>query len=707
MGEQPPPSADGTPFVREGGKAEHSNAQVPVSPSALPAVESMPKPDLPPMKPAQNSILKSIKNTLTKPMKLPVAVIVIARVIVAIAAITAIILNIGPVVGSVVGSVVDSLLRSNVRITALNENANANIGRGGDATARISAAEAFELTVSVEETTLPQGRDFRVIAELKNISEDDHAIQYRFLFWPHVEGWDPFGGITTRHFRAESTLFEANSTIRNVDIRSPGFSSDDGRGWLVGAGLEPGTHELRFSATFVLPDYDSTTPIPGYDHSPVIIPTTIEIVSDPILLTVTEGDTRADDFELTISVKEATLPQGEDFWLQTELKNISGNGHEVVYLYLFHPRIPEWVPFRAGRNYRRYVSDFFEANSIVRINEVQRGLWENPWGDDERGWRFGSNLEPGTHELRVEAIFRLQDEPEYQINIMSDPILLTVTEGDTRVDDFELTFSVEEAISPQGQGFVVNAELRNIGEDDHEVWHTGFFNAYVPGRDRRHPSGVPGADPPELILSTLLLFEAGDVVQHSLLAGTALEPGTHELQVTAEFSFPDRGRNIMIRSNTITVTVTEGPFGLIISAGETAVSQGENVIVDVELRNNSEEDYEIEYSLLFWPLIRYWNYIPWRVGGPDGLLNHSSERIFMAGSTIRNITLIYEPDEFGVRRDLEFCEDETVPWVIDTSRLEPGIHELQFSAGFSYWDIESGEWQRIVVLSNPITLTVR
>jgi hypothetical protein len=46
----------------------------------------------------------------------------------------------------------------------------------------------FELTISVAETTLPQGENFRVTVELTNNSGEDHEIAYSFLFIPRVSG---------------------------------------------------------------------------------------------------------------------------------------------------------------------------------------------------------------------------------------------------------------------------------------------------------------------------------------------------------------------------------------------------------------------------------------------------------------------------------------------------------------------------------------
>jgi len=129
--------------------------------------------------------------------------------------------------------------------------------------------ESFVLTISVEETNIPQGEDFQIRVELKNNSEEDHEITYTmYLFQPHIPGWsfwDDWGRLSFHSenlsvfFEADSVmrvppleelsrLFEAGSTIRSQDLPF----SPNGRGWLIGRALKPGVHELRVYATFYL-----------------------------------------------------------------------------------------------------------------------------------------------------------------------------------------------------------------------------------------------------------------------------------------------------------------------------------------------------------------------------------------------------------------------------------------------------------------------
>ena len=131
---------------------------------------------------------------------------------------------------------------------------------------------AFVLTISAEETSLPQGEDFRVNVELRNDSGEDVEIVYSILFWPRIPGWEPFGGIAIDPPEPQTRLFEAGSVIRNVDVWG-----NEGEGWLLGSDLEQGTHELTFRASFSL--------ISVGDNGE-FIEQQISIVSPAILLTV-------------------------------------------------------------------------------------------------------------------------------------------------------------------------------------------------------------------------------------------------------------------------------------------------------------------------------------------------------------------------------------------------------------------------------------
>ena len=53
----------------------------------------------------------------------------------------------------------------------------------------------------------------------------------------------------------------------------------------------------------------------------------------------------AEDFVLTISVEEATLPQGNNFSVHVELRNDSGRDLEISHFFLFWPHILGWDRF--------------------------------------------------------------------------------------------------------------------------------------------------------------------------------------------------------------------------------------------------------------------------------------------------------------------------------------------------------------------------
>ena len=146
----------------------------------------------------------------------------------------------------------------------------------------------------------------------------------------------------------------------------------------------------------------------------------------------------ADDFELTISVEETSLPQGENFRVHVELKNNSGQDLEIVYIFLFGVDIPGWNPCDCGCDdcpddgececpvsgeLPEPLSRFFPANGVIR----------NIWREHElETWPIASNtLEPGTHELRFSARFHVNygqnDLPhDRQIEFWSNTVVLTV-----------------------------------------------------------------------------------------------------------------------------------------------------------------------------------------------------------------------------------------------------------------------------------------
>jgi uncharacterized repeat protein (TIGR02543 family) len=112
-------------------------------------------------------------------------------------------------------------------------------------------AEDFVLTISVEETTLAQGEDFRVTAELKNNSGEDIEIFFCSLAYPIISGWQlPIEMGAEESFEFGVTFFPKNSTMQIYAIQGVGAT------WHIGHTLEPGTHELRFIARFSLDEQE-------------------------------------------------------------------------------------------------------------------------------------------------------------------------------------------------------------------------------------------------------------------------------------------------------------------------------------------------------------------------------------------------------------------------------------------------------------------
>jgi len=118
------------------------------------------------------------------------------------------------------------------------------------------------------------------------------------------------------------------------------------------------------------------------------------------------------------------LPRGKNFSADVELKNISGEDKEIVYIFLFWPRIPNWHIFDdwGGINIDPPEPQlkFFEASSVLRNIGI--------WGNKDNAWSFGSTLEPGIHELRFTASFYLKGDQNNQQEtvIWSNTVMLTV-----------------------------------------------------------------------------------------------------------------------------------------------------------------------------------------------------------------------------------------------------------------------------------------
>ena len=295
---------------------------------------------------------------------------------------------------------------------------------------RFEISEDFVLTISAEETTLPQGRNFSVYAKLENHSGQDIKIAYDIFtkFHPNIPG-EPLRFDPVSPYRANIKFFGKDTTASQT-VNSIWYYD-----------LLPGIYEMTVKATFYLdweqPNDSASEHIPWkmLDNA-----RRIEVVSNTIELTVTKPDLlpTAEDFELAISVAEKTLPEGEDFVVTVELKNNSGQDLELAYDLLFYPSIPEmpWIIriFPPPWPYVRY----FENGSTISQTFNLNFFYDWP--------QVVYQLTEGTYQLTVIAGFYVGWEqpanPEnnpipwvpprsaQRIGVVSNTISLTVTAPD-------------------------------------------------------------------------------------------------------------------------------------------------------------------------------------------------------------------------------------------------------------------------------------
>ena len=115
---------------------------------------------------------------------------------------------------------------------------------------QVAVPEPFVLTISVEEATLPQGEAFSVDVKLENNSGEDHVLYYSLFFIPSIPGWHPFGGVAIDLPEYRPVSFEADSALRRrLGIMNPLEPNMFSEHRIT---LEPGEHELRVRASFVL-----------------------------------------------------------------------------------------------------------------------------------------------------------------------------------------------------------------------------------------------------------------------------------------------------------------------------------------------------------------------------------------------------------------------------------------------------------------------
>ncbi|MCL2577574.1 MAG: InlB B-repeat-containing protein [Defluviitaleaceae bacterium] len=139
-------------------------------------------------------------------------------------------------------------------------------------------------------------------------------------------------------------------------------------------------------------------------------------------------------------------------------------------------------------------------------------------------------------------------------------------------DDFVLTISVEETTLRQGENFTVNVELKNISDEDIEIYHGPWlFIPSIPNWNASAELLTPRSSShtrlmePGSILKNMNYFQGDESAPW--LIGHTLEPGTHELRFRAEFGLLKIGDTAQpgvvhqeeVWSNTITLTVEPPP----------------------------------------------------------------------------------------------------------------------------------------------------
>ncbi|MCL2676098.1 MAG: hypothetical protein FWE84_05940 [Firmicutes bacterium] len=246
--------------------------------------------------------------------------------------------------------------------------------------------EGFELTISAEETILSQGQDFKVNVELKNMSGRDHEIVSQWLFLPNIPDWSIFGGDEIDSPEFIRRIIENNGAITNI-----GLWGNKVNHWILGHDLETGTHTLRFVARFYLNWQQKDQKL-------------VEVWSNAIELTVQQTDEMT-GFELTISVQKTTLPQGENFVVNAELKNQSGVDMRISYgSAILYPSIMGW-----NFPYHWYFPPYEGLEFLtIKNDEYFRDVWHlggnyvGNWVPEGAASWF---LPKGTHELRFFASF--------------------------------------------------------------------------------------------------------------------------------------------------------------------------------------------------------------------------------------------------------------------------------------------------------------
>ena len=110
-------------------------------------------------------------------------------------------------------------------------------GLSGCGSPHTFTADDFALHVTVEQDTLPQGENFSVDVQLRNLNERNAQIAvFIHQVWPYIYGWRypvvPFEIPQYPHF----IVIGANQFLQTT--------------WLLGDDLESGSHDLEFRSRF-------------------------------------------------------------------------------------------------------------------------------------------------------------------------------------------------------------------------------------------------------------------------------------------------------------------------------------------------------------------------------------------------------------------------------------------------------------------------
>ncbi|MCL2569758.1 MAG: hypothetical protein FWE16_00950 [Firmicutes bacterium] len=153
----------------------------------------------------------------------------------------------------------------------------------------------------------------------------------------------------------------------------------------------------------------------------IVIPIIVVIVCMAILSSVMflgwgRSNATADDFSLTISVRETTVQAGDRIYIDISLKNHTWRAQRISHFDLFYP----------------YISDVFNASGFGYITTTGPSIVSRirRHGEFESGWwklplRFTIPIDAkiGAHDLLVKTWFWIENQ---EIKIVSNLITITI-----------------------------------------------------------------------------------------------------------------------------------------------------------------------------------------------------------------------------------------------------------------------------------------